>query len=1302
MPRELELFDGTLLEFPDETPDDVMLAAGRRETQRLRDAAARRPLPRDVTPSPGGRGDAGATAEQAVQRAPLPSPMQRIAEVDRGIRQAAADRQARLTQPEPPAVQSVFDATQPPSVPAVPPEQRMSDAEYAALVEPGLSARQRFERSAQNPGSVQPSDPRNAVGDALRGFDRKPIDRSTSGYAKEVVGDALRGVAKVFPGLGSAAWGVVQAAADVADSDKIADFASDANQAGQRLLASFDNPNGDKLVSGAFQSLGTAAVTGATGGTIAAIGAMVGQTAGDQYALLRRSGFTVEESIEGASVHGVAEFIGERIGMPGLARLVGGMASRTGMRPAAVLKEALKQQGEEQVTLAIQNLYDKTGRAGTRPDMTLDEYIDDAVQTAAQTVIMTASAGGGGAAARALSSIERRKAAVARLDDMAAEFGIPSKAVKAIKEQSERVPINDAPGFMKRAIAALRNRGVVGPQATDDALAALDEQPPSPATSSNPYLVPRETLQPPQELLATIEDLAGMQDDGTGLADMPPRTPIDDAAHDAATSPENDLSEPTEGQKQAGNYKVGRARIAGMDISIENPEGSVRRGVDPDGNPWETTMRAHYGYVRGSEAKDGDHVDVFIKPGTPPEYAGPVFVVDQIDPRTGKYDEAKAIIGAADQAEAEAIYRSNYADDWRGLGAITSMPINAFKAWASSKEARKPLGILNGGIAARTAGDGIARSADAGRSAGSELLRDDARRLADDAGIADEQGVRGEGVDGIRPGQPVSNNALSAAPPAAPQRIIARAGRTPNATTDVELRTNDSGTVTPYMEGKPLLDYDSGQPIELDAGVSDLDAKKAIRAAGAVGNKTNFYPPKNAAAQAEGEGARAGASEPAVSRVSAPVAAAPSVAASAAPPTSAAVITSQGAADEKGQSPSQEAGQDRQAQAVLSGSAADRAKSVAPKAHPHTVMGSRLLAVLSKDLRGLSPSLIADLSHRFETKRIGKNGRRVTQWRNPMIPGIGKLFRAGGSSDFTEMAETLEARGYLPPGTVESGSYEFKVQSIIQDALNRVEAKTQDEELADAEAAAEAEREHYQALDAEAAAEAEAERAAIMAENDLTAADMQAVDDDDIAFDWPPTSKEALREIAQAADDAAAQEGADEARQDAGEGSDAPAQARSAAAQPDAQEGLTAPTAESLRADAERASAADKADRAEQKRLADKARADAERDEFTLTGSDRAADVEAAAGQRGMFDEPTADARQLGREAGQRGDPRDPPQDLSNTDKQLWRAGWDQSKQTKVTPQVAPRAPRTANTEKLIALRKRASVLQSLLDCLTS
>lgn len=144
------------------------------------------------------------------------------------------------------------------------------------------------------------------------------------------------------------------------------------------------------------------------------------------------------------------------------------------------------------------------------------------------------------------------------------------------------------------------------------------------------------------------------------------------AAAQAATSPSNSLPEPTDAQKEAGNYKKGHVRLDGHDISIENPAGSRR---NPD---WEPLQDA-YGYIRGTVGKDKDHVDVFMT-----ERAGdaslPVFVVDQVDQR-GRFDEHKVVMGTATEAEARATYLRNYRDGWTGLGGITQMTQDQFKAW---------------------------------------------------------------------------------------------------------------------------------------------------------------------------------------------------------------------------------------------------------------------------------------------------------------------------------------------------------------------------------------------------------------------------------------------------------------------------------------------------------------------------------------------------------------------------------------------------------------------------------------------
>jgi hypothetical protein len=156
---------------------------------------------------------------------------------------------------------------------------------------------------------------------------------------------------------------------------------------------------------------------------------------------------------------------------------------------------------------------------------------------------------------------------------------------------------------------------------------------------------------------------------------------IDDAAIETNTNP-------TDAQKEAGNYKKGTVNIHGMAIAIENPAGSERSGSDKNGKPWSVKMKNHYGYVKGTNGADGDQVDVFIGPDPDNER---VFVIDQVDPDTGAFDEHKVMIGFDDAYQASRAYNSNYAKGWGGFGHVTDMTMPEFKEWLNSGNTDKPL-----------------------------------------------------------------------------------------------------------------------------------------------------------------------------------------------------------------------------------------------------------------------------------------------------------------------------------------------------------------------------------------------------------------------------------------------------------------------------------------------------------------------------------------------------------------------------------------------------------------------------------
>lgn len=147
---------------------------------------------------------------------------------------------------------------------------------------------------------------------------------------------------------------------------------------------------------------------------------------------------------------------------------------------------------------------------------------------------------------------------------------------------------------------------------------------------------------------------------------------IEQAAAEAAMSPLNDRPEPTDAQKEAGNYKKGHASIDGLNVSIENPAGTSRR---PEWPP----LKHSYGYVKRSEGADGDHVDVFLGPKAN-DAANPVFIVDQVN-KDGSFDEHKVMVGFSDIGAARRGYLANYEKGWTGLGDITEMPFAEFKEW---------------------------------------------------------------------------------------------------------------------------------------------------------------------------------------------------------------------------------------------------------------------------------------------------------------------------------------------------------------------------------------------------------------------------------------------------------------------------------------------------------------------------------------------------------------------------------------------------------------------------------------------
>jgi N12 class adenine-specific DNA methylase len=149
---------------------------------------------------------------------------------------------------------------------------------------------------------------------------------------------------------------------------------------------------------------------------------------------------------------------------------------------------------------------------------------------------------------------------------------------------------------------------------------------------------------------------------------------------------------PTEAQKKAGNYKMGHVKVGAFDVTIENPKGSERSGTDANGKKWSVKMNNTYGYIRGTEGVDGDHIDVFLAEDMDKWDGKYVFVVDQYNP-DGTFDEHKVMLGFNSMEEARNAYLSNYEKGWENGRRIdvTAVNLEDFEKWIeSSKRKTKP------------------------------------------------------------------------------------------------------------------------------------------------------------------------------------------------------------------------------------------------------------------------------------------------------------------------------------------------------------------------------------------------------------------------------------------------------------------------------------------------------------------------------------------------------------------------------------------------------------------------------------
>ena len=611
--------------------------------------------------------------------------------------------------------------------------------------------------------TMQASEPKSLLSRVLDKTVRKPMDNSLAGAALETAGDAVRGSVRGLNAVEQGLWGGVQAASDIAfggDSaaSRLASASARAASANMDEIASQDrNSTTQQIFESVFMNIPVLLGFGTGSKALAAMSSLSG---GQAYHEAKNAGMSTDAALERGIWTAISEAIGEKLSLPTLGKMFSQAAAKASNKELGhVLADLLvKDQAGEQLTQAMESAYDKFGRGGTRHNMTVGEYLDDVVNTAKVTLgqsllmggaahvvraAMPASAAAPGLVARnydklfgdspATSEDAHRVQVLGVVDRLAKQHGLAPDALAAIKEQSANVPAADLAAWTDRAMLAMAKRGMM--QRPGDWLSAAQsaeqaEQSRDQALSEWGALAAASRAQQPTAEVGQPSS-AGRPTDSRDTSSTPAQQipdsagdvlngEIDVQAHQAATSPANDLPEPTQAQKEAGNYKKGHISIQGLDIAVENPRGSTRSGVDADGTPWETTMQHHYGYIKGTVGNDKDRVDTFI--GQNPQ-SGKAFVIDQIDPKTGEFDEHKVVLGADSIEQAREIYQSNYAPDWRGLGAITELPMPAFKSWVHDGAKKSPLGDISKPQAGATDG---ASATDAGTAGGRERLGNDA------------------------------------------------------------------------------------------------------------------------------------------------------------------------------------------------------------------------------------------------------------------------------------------------------------------------------------------------------------------------------------------------------------------------------------------------------------------------------------------------------------------------------------------------------------------------------------------------
>lgn len=134
--------------------------------------------------------------------------------------------------------------------------------------------------------------------------------------------------------------------------------------------------------------------------------------------------------------------------------------------------------------------------------------------------------------------------------------------------------------------------------------------------------------------------------------------------------------------KMANDKTKKKRNWRGLEINVEHPAGTTRRGVSPTGEKWEREMLFDYGHFKGVDGADGDGLDCYVGPNEDSDLA---FVVNQLF-EDGTFDEHKVMLGFRDQGTATAAYLAHMPPGWSRFDPVRPMTVAELRHWLGHED----------------------------------------------------------------------------------------------------------------------------------------------------------------------------------------------------------------------------------------------------------------------------------------------------------------------------------------------------------------------------------------------------------------------------------------------------------------------------------------------------------------------------------------------------------------------------------------------------------------------------------------